>query len=62
VISLGKRQVLDGMGEIFERPNKKRVAEREAEAECDRLLKIVGELNGEGDFLKKCRECGGDPK
>ena len=64
VISLWKRQVLDGMREIFERPNKKGAAEREAEAERDRLLKIVGELNVEGDFLKKKyrQVYGRDPK
>ncbi len=52
-VSQWKRQLLDGAGELFERPNKKRAREREAEEERDRLLKTVGQLKVENDFLKK---------
>ena len=43
-ISQWKRQLLEGAGEIFERPNKKRKRERDAEEERDQLLKTVGQL------------------
>lgn len=52
-VSQWKRQLLDGANELFERPNKKRAREREAEEERDRLLKTVGQLKVENDFLKK---------
>ena len=53
VIAQWKRQVLAGMAELFERPNKKSASERETESERDQLLKIVGEQKVEVDFLKK---------
>jgi hypothetical protein len=38
---------------IFERPNKKEQCEEDHEKEKDTLLKTVGELTLERDFLKK---------
>ena len=52
-VSQWKRQLLDGADEVFERPSKKRAREREAEEERDRLLRTVGQLKVENDFLKK---------
>lgn len=52
-ISQWKRQLLEGAEELFERPNKKKKRERETEEEKDRLLKAVGQLTVENDFLKK---------
>lgn len=53
LISQWKRQLLDGAGDLFERPNKKRKRERDAEADRDRLLATVGKLTVENEFLKK---------
>jgi transposase len=52
-ISQWKKQLLEGAGELFERPNKKQKREREAEQERDRLLLTVGKLTVENEFLKK---------
>jgi transposase len=52
-ISQWKKQLVEGAGELFERPNKKRKRERETEEERDKLLKTVGQLTMENDFLKK---------
>lgn len=52
-ISQWKKQLVEGAGELFERPNKKRKRERETEDERDKLLKAVGQLTIENDFLKK---------
>lgn len=52
-ISQWKRQLLEGAEQLFERPNKKQKRERETEEEKDRLLKTVGQLTVENDFLKK---------
>ena len=56
-VSQWKRQLLDGADDVFERPTKKRAREREAEEEeeeeRDRLLRTVGQLKVENDFLKK---------
>ena len=52
-ISQWKRQLLEGAEELFERPNKKKKREQETEEERDRLLKTVGKLTVENDFLKK---------
>ena len=52
-VSQWKKQLLGGVNEVFERPNKKKAREREAEAERDQLLKTVGQLKMENDFLKK---------
>ena len=50
-ISQWKRQLLEGAGELFERPNKKQKRERETEADRDRLLSTVGKLTVENEFL-----------
>jgi transposase len=50
-ISQWKRQLLEGAAEIFERPNKKKSNEKEGEQ--DLLLKTVGKMKIENDFLKK---------
>ena len=52
-VSQWKKQLLEGAEGLFERPNKKRVREREAEEERDQLLKTVGQLKVDNDFLKK---------
>jgi len=52
-ISQWKKQLVEGAGELFERPNKKRKRERETEEERDHLLKTVGQLTVENEFLKK---------
>ncbi len=52
-ISMWKKQLLDGAVEIFERPNKKKPEVIAAEKERDDILKTVGEMKIENDFLKK---------
>lgn len=52
-ISQWKRQLVEGAGELFERPNKKQKRERETEEDRDRLLATVGKLTVENEFLKK---------
>ena len=52
-ISSWKKQLLNGAADIFERPNKKKPEVREAEQERDAMLKTVGEMKIENDFLKK---------
>ena len=52
-ISQWKRQLLDGVADVFERPNKKSEATRSAEKREEMLLKAVGEKKIENDFLKK---------
>jgi transposase len=52
-ISQWKKQVIDGLSDLFERPNKKGDSERQAEEDRDTLLKTVGEMKLENDFLKK---------
>ena len=52
-ISQWKKQLVEGAGELFERPNKKQKRERETEQERDQLLKTVGQLTVENEFLKK---------
>ena len=52
-ISQWKRQLLEGAAELFERPNKKSEESRDAEKREDMLLKAVGEMKIENDFLKK---------
>ncbi len=52
-VSQWKKQLLEGADGVFERPNKKRALERKSEEEHDRLLKTVGQLKVENDFLKK---------
>ena len=52
-ISQWKRQLLEGAADLFERPNKKSEATRSAEKREEMLLKAVGEMKIENDFLKK---------
>jgi transposase len=52
-ISQWKRQLLDGAVDLFERPNKKSESTRTAEKREEMLLKAVGEMKIENDFLKK---------
>jgi len=52
-ISQWKKQLLEGATDIFERPNKKNPEVKQAEEERDLLLKTVGEMKIENDFLKK---------
>lgn len=52
-ISKWKAQAIEGMVDLFERPNKKSEEEKSTEEEKDRLLKTIGEQKVEIDFLKK---------
>lgn len=52
-ISQWKKQLSEGAMELFERPNKKNPEVKKAEEERDLLLKTVGEMKIENDFLKK---------
>ena len=52
-ISQWKRQLVEGAEELFERPNKKSEETRDAEKRDEMLLKTVGEMKIENDFLKK---------
>ena len=52
-ISQWKRQLLEGAVDLFERPNKKSESTRDAEIREEMLLKVVGEMKIENDFLKK---------
>lgn len=48
-----KKQALEAMPDIFERPNKKSASEREAEEREEQMLKTIGTQKIEIDFLKK---------
>lgn len=48
-----KKQMVEGLPDIFERPNKKSAEERIHEGEKENLLKAIGEMKIENDFLKK---------
>jgi len=50
-ISQWKKQLVEGGGALFERPNKKQKREREPEEERDHLLKTVGQLTVDNKFL-----------
>lgn len=52
-ISLWKKQAIENLPEIFERPNKKTEGEREAESKYDDALKVLGTMKIENEFLKK---------
>jgi transposase len=52
-ISLWKKQVIENLPEIFERPNKKTEDERQAENQYDEALKTLGAMKIENEFLKK---------
>ena len=51
-ISKWKKQLLENASNLFERPNK-RITEEESDIDRDNLLKTVGEMKIENDFLKK---------
>jgi transposase len=50
-VSLWKKQILDGAGELFERKGKK--GRNVGPDRNDQLMRIIGELQVERDFLKK---------
>lgn len=52
-ISQWKRQLVDSAPELFERANHKSDETRAAERREEMLLKAVGEMKIENDFLKK---------
>ncbi len=52
-ISVWKRQLMEGAAETFERANKKHPDVKKVEEDRDMLLKAVGEMKIENDFLKK---------
>ena len=52
-VSQWKKQLLEGATDLFERPNKKDPDVKKAEEDHDILLKTVGEMKIENDFLKK---------
>lgn len=52
-ISLWKKQAIENLPEIFEKPNKKTEGEREAEPKYDDALKVLGTMKIENEFLKK---------
>lgn len=53
LVSNWKKQLLNGLPDIFERPNKKSKEQKNIEKEKDNLYKNIGELKVENDFLKK---------
>lgn len=53
MISVWKRQATENISVLFERPNKKSDEQKDTEQERDLLLKTVGELKVENDWLKK---------
>lgn len=52
-ISKWKKLLSENASDLFERPNKKIVEEEESDKERDNLLKTVGGMKIENDFLKK---------
>ena len=52
-ISIWKKQVIENIPEIFERPNKKTEGEKQAEDQYDEALKTLGAMKIENEFLKK---------
>lgn len=52
-ISQWKRQILENIGDIFERPNKKKKDLDEVEMKESELYKNIGQLQVENQFLKK---------
>ena len=52
-ISQWKRQLIDNVGDIFERPNKKKNDLDEVEQKESELYKNIGQLQVENQFLKK---------
>lgn len=52
-ISQWKKQLLDNVGDIFERPNKKKKDLDATEQKESELYKNIGQLQVENQFLKK---------
>ena len=52
-ISQWKKQLVDNVGDIFERPNKKKKDLDEVELKESELYKNIGQLQLENQFLKK---------
>lgn len=52
-ISLWKKQAIEKLPEIFERPNKKTEEERQSEEQYDEALKTLGVMKIENEYLKK---------
>jgi transposase len=52
-ISLWKKQAVEMLPDIFERPNRKNEAAKEAEQEHEVLLQVIGTQKIEVEFLKK---------
>ncbi len=52
-ISLWKKQVIENIPEIFEKPNKKSEGEKQAEDQYDEALKTLGAMKIENEFPKK---------
>lgn len=52
-IALWKKQAIENLPELFERPNKKTEREQESEEKYDDALKTLGMMKIENEFLKK---------
>jgi transposase-like protein len=52
-IGLWKKQAIENLPELFERPNKKTEREQESEEKYDDALKTLGMMKIENEFLKK---------
>lgn len=52
-ITQWKKQAIENLPEIFDRPNKKTDGERYAEEKYDDALKVLGTMKIENEFLKK---------
>ncbi len=52
-ISLWKKQAIENLPDIFERPNKKSDSERKAGEKYDDALKTLGKMKIGNEFLKK---------
>ena len=52
-ISKWKKRLAEGADDVFERPNKKSPEVKKANEKKEMLLKTVGEMKIENDFLKK---------
>lgn len=52
-ISLWKKQAIESLPDIFERPNKKSEETKDREEKEEELLKVIGSQKIEVEFLKK---------
>lgn len=52
-ITLWKKQAIESLPEIFERPNKKTEGEKQAENQYEEALKTLGAMKIKNEFLKK---------